>query len=141
MIWKQPPKQWLMLIKVSDTSGDLFVYWCGNLHVEGGQIQTRHEVFDGGGCDVFLHSHHVHHWLRRHSAVHRAYKMFSCAFMLVGFGFIDILLSGPVTFMFDKQETVLIHNNRYDFTKAYFVDMANILCNELGYVVVPECSA
>ncbi|XP_059074588.1 two-pore potassium channel 3 isoform X3 [Cryptomeria japonica] len=50
-------------------------------------------------------------------------KMFCCGFILVGFGFIDILLSGLVSFVLDKQETVLIHSSRYELAKAYFVDM------------------
>lgn len=55
-------------------------------------------------------------------------KMFTCVFILVGFGFIDILLSGLVTFVLDKQETVLMHtvddSSHYDIAKTYIVDVA-----------------
>uniref|UniRef100_A0A0D6QTN5 Potassium channel domain-containing protein n=1 Tax=Araucaria cunninghamii TaxID=56994 RepID=A0A0D6QTN5_ARACU len=54
-------------------------------------------------------------------------KMLTCAFILVGFGFIDILLSGLVTFVLDKQETVLMssvdRSSRYDLAKTYIVDV------------------
>ncbi|KAG1347109.1 two pore potassium channel c [Cocos nucifera] len=35
-------------------------------------------------------------------------KLFTCAFILVGFGFVDILLNGLVTYVLDKQEAVLL---------------------------------
>ncbi|KAJ7527018.1 hypothetical protein O6H91_16G032500 [Diphasiastrum complanatum] len=35
-------------------------------------------------------------------------KLFACAFVLVGFGFIDILLSGMVAFVLERQETLLL---------------------------------
>lgn len=55
-------------------------------------------------------------------------KVFICFFILVGFGFIDILLSGLVTYMLDKQETVLLlnaadHGSRYEAAKTYIIDV------------------
>ncbi|KAJ3702396.1 hypothetical protein LUZ61_006101 [Rhynchospora tenuis] len=35
-------------------------------------------------------------------------KIFTCIFILVGFGFVDILLNGLVTYVLDKQEEVLL---------------------------------
>ncbi|CAK9269448.1 unnamed protein product, partial [Sphagnum jensenii] len=35
-------------------------------------------------------------------------KFFACGFVLVGFGFIDALVSGMVTYMLDKQEHLLL---------------------------------
>ncbi|KAF6153131.1 hypothetical protein GIB67_034853 [Kingdonia uniflora] len=35
-------------------------------------------------------------------------KLFTCGFVLVGFGFIDILLNGFVVYVLDRQETVLL---------------------------------
>ncbi|KAJ4796767.1 Outward rectifying potassium channel protein [Rhynchospora pubera] len=35
-------------------------------------------------------------------------KIFTCVFILVGFGFVDILLNGLVTYVLDKQEEVLL---------------------------------
>ncbi|KAF3436607.1 hypothetical protein FNV43_RR23699 [Rhamnella rubrinervis] len=46
-------------------------------------------------------------------------KMFSCVFVLVGFGFIDILLSGVVNYVLDLQENLILagihqsHNNSH----------------------------
>ncbi|CAN1847140.1 Two-pore potassium channel 3, partial [Linum perenne] len=41
-------------------------------------------------------------------------KLFSVLFVLVGFGFIDILLSGMVSYVLDLQETYLLRNgNKY----------------------------
>eukprot|EP01018_Ginkgo_biloba_P025923 Gb_36011 [translate_table: standard] len=54
-------------------------------------------------------------------------KIFTCGIILVGFGFIDILLTGLVTYVLDKQETVLlstvVDGSRYDLAKTYFVDV------------------
>lgn len=53
-------------------------------------------------------------------------KLFSCLFVLVGFGFIDILLSGMVTYVLDKQENFLLHavdGSHHDIAKTYFVDV------------------
>lgn len=35
-------------------------------------------------------------------------KLFACVFVLVGFGFIDILLSGLVNFVLDLQENTIL---------------------------------
>lgn len=53
-------------------------------------------------------------------------KLFSCLFVLVGFGFIDILLSGMVTYVLDKQENFLLQavdGSHHDIAKTYFVDV------------------
>ncbi|GLJ07106.1 hypothetical protein SUGI_0058370 [Cryptomeria japonica] len=53
-------------------------------------------------------------------------KLFSCFFVLVGFGFIDILLGGMVTYVLDKQENLLLHTvegSRHDLAKTYIVDV------------------
>jgi potassium channel subfamily K len=52
-------------------------------------------------------------------------KLFSCAFVLIGFGFIDILLSGMVTYFLDKQEALLLSSmatGRHEIAKNYLVD-------------------
>ncbi|KAL5791714.1 hypothetical protein ACOSP7_000308 [Xanthoceras sorbifolium] len=44
-------------------------------------------------------------------------KLFTCVFILVGFGFIDILLNGLVTYICDRQEAVLlstVDENRFN---------------------------
>ncbi|KAL8167879.1 hypothetical protein V2J09_009378 [Rumex salicifolius] len=53
-------------------------------------------------------------------------KLFTCVFILVGFGFIDILLNGLVTHVLDRQEAVLLgamDENRFNFmVNTYLVD-------------------
>ncbi|XP_059664912.1 two-pore potassium channel 3-like [Cornus florida] len=54
-------------------------------------------------------------------------KLFTCAFILVGFGFIDILLNGLVTYVLDRQETVLlstVDENRLNMVRTYMIDTA-----------------
>ncbi|KAJ8763019.1 hypothetical protein K2173_023224 [Erythroxylum novogranatense] len=55
-------------------------------------------------------------------------KLFTCAFILVGFGFIDILLNGLVTYICDRQEAILlstVDENRFNtMVRAYMVDKA-----------------
>ncbi|KAJ9147149.1 hypothetical protein P3X46_029341 [Hevea brasiliensis] len=49
-------------------------------------------------------------------------KLFTCVLILVGFGFIDILLNGLVTYICDRQEAVLlsvVDENRF---KTYMID-------------------
>ncbi|XP_026446404.1 two-pore potassium channel 5-like [Papaver somniferum] len=43
-----------------------------------------------------------------------ATKIFACVFVLVGFGFIDILLSGVLNYALDLQETLILANSRVD---------------------------
>lgn len=54
-------------------------------------------------------------------------KLFTCAFILVGFGFIDILLNGLVTYVLDRQEAVLLstmdHSWRNPMFQTYIMDM------------------
>ncbi|RWR89029.1 two pore potassium channel c-like protein isoform X3 [Cinnamomum micranthum f. kanehirae] len=54
-------------------------------------------------------------------------KIFTCLFILVGFGFIDILLHGLVTYVLDRQEAVLLstmdHNWRNPLFNTYIMDM------------------
>ncbi|KAL8224788.1 hypothetical protein R6Q57_017345 [Mikania cordata] len=42
-------------------------------------------------------------------------KLFSCLFVLVGFGFIDIMLSGVVNYVLDLQENMIINLNKTKF--------------------------
>ncbi|XP_010275706.1 PREDICTED: two pore potassium channel c-like isoform X3 [Nelumbo nucifera] len=53
-------------------------------------------------------------------------KLFTCAFILVGFGFIDILLNGLVVYVLDRQETVLlsaVDENRLNTVfQTYIID-------------------
>ncbi|XP_041005851.1 two-pore potassium channel 3-like isoform X1 [Juglans microcarpa x Juglans regia] len=53
-------------------------------------------------------------------------KLFTCVFILVGFGFVDILLNGLVTYICDRQEAVLlsaVDENKFNsMVKAYMVD-------------------
>ncbi|KAK7259130.1 hypothetical protein RIF29_24728 [Crotalaria pallida] len=63
-------------------------------------------------------------------------KVFACAFVLVGFGFIDILLSGLVNYVLDLQESMILTglemsaptrttNNKEGFSaRNYIVDVA-----------------
>jgi potassium channel subfamily K, other eukaryote len=54
-------------------------------------------------------------------------KIFTCLFILVGFGFVDILLNGLVTYLLDKQEEVLrstIEEKRLNVIfSTYIMDM------------------
>ncbi|XP_042483269.1 two-pore potassium channel 3-like isoform X2 [Macadamia integrifolia] len=53
-------------------------------------------------------------------------KFFTCLFILVGFGFIDILLNGLVTYVLDQQESVMlsaVDENRFnEMFQAYVID-------------------
>ncbi|KAG6548700.1 hypothetical protein Mapa_009855 [Marchantia paleacea] len=52
-------------------------------------------------------------------------KMLSCALVLVGFGFIDALMSGMVTFVLDHQESLLMHvvlDGRHETAKSYVLN-------------------
>ncbi|KAI6697167.1 hypothetical protein NL676_017286 [Syzygium grande] len=53
-------------------------------------------------------------------------KLFTCAFILVGFGFVDILLHGMVTYICDRQEAVLLstvdQNNFNAMVRTYMID-------------------
>lgn len=53
-------------------------------------------------------------------------KLFTCFFILVGFGFVDILLNGLVTYICDRQEAVLlsaVDENRFDtMVQTYMID-------------------
>ncbi|KAL2345533.1 hypothetical protein Fmac_006818 [Flemingia macrophylla] len=49
-------------------------------------------------------------------------KLFACVFVLVGFGFIDILLSGLVNFVLDLQENVILMSAFS--ARSYIVDVA-----------------
>lgn len=55
-------------------------------------------------------------------------KLYTCALILVGFGFIDILLNGLVTYVLDRQEAVLlstVDENRLNaVVRAYMIDTA-----------------
>ncbi|EEF28311.1 two pore potassium channel c [Ricinus communis] len=55
-------------------------------------------------------------------------KLLTCVFILVGFGFIDILLNGLVTYICDRQEAVLlsaVDENRFNtMVQAYVIDRA-----------------
>lgn len=53
-------------------------------------------------------------------------KLFACFFILVGFGFIDILLNGLVTYICDRQEAVLlsaVDENKFNtMVQTYMID-------------------
>ncbi|XP_057955748.1 two-pore potassium channel 3-like isoform X2 [Malania oleifera] len=53
-------------------------------------------------------------------------KLFTCIFILVGFGFIDILLNGLVTYVLDRQEAVLlstVDENQFNtMVQTYMID-------------------
>lgn len=55
-------------------------------------------------------------------------KLFTCAFILVGFGFIDILLNGLVAYVLDRQEAVLLStmdaNRLNTMVRTYMIDTA-----------------
>ncbi|CAL9186709.1 two pore potassium channel c-like [Musa acuminata AAA Group] len=54
-------------------------------------------------------------------------KLFTCAFILVGFGFVDVLLNGLLTYVLDKQEAVLLsavdESRRNVIFRTYVMDM------------------
>ncbi|KAL5716384.1 cAMP-dependent protein kinase catalytic subunit [Ranunculus cassubicifolius] len=57
-----------------------------------------------------------------------AAKLFSIMFVLVGFGFIDILLSGMVSYVLDLQENLLLsatskNSQKHDIAKTYVFDL------------------
>ncbi|KAL3754818.1 hypothetical protein ACJRO7_001987 [Eucalyptus globulus] len=53
-------------------------------------------------------------------------KLFTCAFILVGFGFVDILLNGMVGYICDRQEAVLlstVDQNKFNaMVRTYMID-------------------
>ncbi|GAB4842951.1 hypothetical protein Ancab_012929 [Ancistrocladus abbreviatus] len=53
-------------------------------------------------------------------------KLFTCVLILVGFGFVDILLNGLVTYVLDRQEAVLlgaVDENRFNaMVRTYMID-------------------
>ncbi|KAG0554441.1 hypothetical protein M758_12G095500 [Ceratodon purpureus] len=52
-------------------------------------------------------------------------KLFSCIFVLIGFGFIDALVSGMVTYVLDKQEHLLlsaVEGSHFRTAKKYFLN-------------------
>lgn len=53
-------------------------------------------------------------------------KLFTCAFILAGFGFVDILLHGMVSYICDRQEAVLLstvdQNNFNAMVRTYMID-------------------
>lgn len=53
-------------------------------------------------------------------------KLFTCVFILVGFGFIDILLNGLVTYVLDMQEAVMMStldlNQFNSMVRTYMID-------------------
>ncbi|XP_022751956.1 two pore potassium channel c-like [Durio zibethinus] len=55
-------------------------------------------------------------------------KLFTCFFILIGFGFIGILLNGLVTYICDRQESVLlstVDENRFNtMVQTYMIDKA-----------------
>ncbi|GAV92512.1 Ion_trans_2 domain-containing protein [Cephalotus follicularis] len=74
-------------------------------------------------------------------------KLFTCIFILVGFGFIDILLNGLVTYICDRQEAVLLSTldeNRFNsMVQAYMIDRQKgrmrirmKVCLALGVVIL-----
>ncbi|KAL6983272.1 hypothetical protein U1Q18_016662 [Sarracenia purpurea var. burkii] len=53
-------------------------------------------------------------------------KLFTCVFILIGFGFVDILLNGLVIYVLDRQEAVLmstVYENQFNpMVRAYMID-------------------
>ncbi len=52
-------------------------------------------------------------------------KLFACGFVLIGFGFIDALLSGMVNYVLDKQEHLLlsaVEGSHYQVARKYFMN-------------------
>jgi potassium channel subfamily K len=52
-------------------------------------------------------------------------KLFACLFVLIGFGFIDILLSSMVSYVLDKQEHLLlsaVEGSHYQTARKYFMN-------------------
>ncbi|KAK8533828.1 hypothetical protein V6N13_028484 [Hibiscus sabdariffa] len=73
-------------------------------------------------------------------------KLFTCFFILIGFGFIDILLNGLVTYICDRQESVIlstVDENRFNMmVQTYMIDKAKgrmrirmKVCLALGVVI------
>lgn len=73
-------------------------------------------------------------------------KLFTCGFILVGFGFIGILLNGLVTYICDRQEEILLgamDENRFNaLVRTYMIDkekgrmrIRTKVCLALGVVV------
>ncbi|KAH9291175.1 hypothetical protein KI387_043642, partial [Taxus chinensis] len=64
-------------------------------------------------------------------------KLFSCFFVLVGFGFVDIFLGGMVTYVLDKQENLLlstVEGSHHDIAKTYIVDVKKVMSvTTVGY--------
>ncbi|XP_077250945.1 two-pore potassium channel 3-like isoform X1 [Tasmannia lanceolata] len=52
-----------------------------------------------------------------------ATKLFSITFVLIGFGFIDILLSGMVSYVLDLQESLILSTVKGKASPSYFVDV------------------
>ncbi|KAH7351704.1 hypothetical protein KP509_19G011000 [Ceratopteris richardii] len=53
-------------------------------------------------------------------------KLFSCAFVLVGFGIIDVLLSAMISYVLQKQETLLLNSvaaGPHETARNYLVDV------------------
>ncbi|KAL9275088.1 Two-pore potassium channel 3-like protein [Drosera capensis] len=74
-------------------------------------------------------------------------KVFTCVFILVGFGFVDILLNGLVTYVLDRQEAVLlgaVDENQFNkMVRTYMVDtekgrmrIRTKVCLALGVVII-----
>ncbi|KAK4797231.1 hypothetical protein SAY86_029557 [Trapa natans] len=55
-------------------------------------------------------------------------KLFTCVFIIVGFGFIDILLDGLVTYVCDRQEAIMlstVDESRFNaMVRTYMIDTA-----------------
>ncbi|KHG23107.1 Two pore potassium channel c [Gossypium arboreum] len=77
-------------------------------------------------------------------------KLFTCFFILIGFGFIDILLNGLVTYICDRQESVLlsaVDENQFNtMVQTYMIDKAKGRMRirmkvSLALVVVVGCIA
>lgn len=77
-------------------------------------------------------------------------KLFTCFFILIGFGFIDVLLNGLVTYICDRQESVLlstVDENRFNtMVQTYMIDKAKGRMRirtkvSLALVVVVGCIA
>ncbi|CAL9128998.1 unnamed protein product [Musa textilis] len=55
-------------------------------------------------------------------------KIFSITFVIIGFGFVDILLSGMVSYVLDLQESLLLsaqdhHHHRHEIARNYIIDV------------------
>ena len=71
-------------------------------------------------------------------------KLFTCIFILVGFGFIDVLLNGLVTYVLDMQEEILLDDVKFTaFIRNYVINkekgrmrIRTKVCLALGVVIV-----